>query len=255
MNFSKKNLPVILAFAVFVICVFLAFAAVTNALHNTTVKGTFIYISLFASLVLVAYIFAKALQNQQNTGQTSNLAQEQITEPKAEEKGETDTINNENTINTEAEIDFKKFLPKEKTKIDAYAEELLQNLAGDFQFVQAVFYSKIPASDTFTCVGQFAYYAENRPADFRTGETLPGQAVKNKTLVTLSNIPDKYMTIASGLGSSSPGYLTFVPIKKDDDVYGLIEFATFKAVGEVEQKQLNRIADKIGENIVKLIKK
>jgi hypothetical protein len=52
------------------------------------------------------------------------------------------------------------------------------------------------------------------------------------------------MTIASGLGESSPRYLTFVPILSKDEVTGLIEFATFKPVSNAMHKSLKQLAEK-----------
>ena len=71
----------------------------------------------------------------------------------------------------------------------------------------------------------------------------------------LNNIPDNYMTIVSGLGKSKPRQLVFVPLKNQDEVVGLIEYATFEPITEKHQKALDEISKKVADTIVKLLKK
>jgi transcriptional regulator with GAF, ATPase, and Fis domain len=161
----------------------------------------------------------------------------------------------ENLVETEALIDIQKLLPSRTLGIEKFAEEMLQNMANPFSMVQGLFYVKNPNEDLFHCYAQYAYFSEDKPVEFRTGETLPGQAVKNKTVVSLSNIPDQYMTIASGLGKSNPKQLVFVPLKSQDDVVGLIEYASFEPLSEKQFKALEGISKKVADVIVKHLKK
>jgi transcriptional regulator with GAF, ATPase, and Fis domain len=176
---------------------------------------------------------------------------------------ETETAQNLGIINTteetiqevENEIDIQKLLPAKPTEMNRFAEEVLHNMADEFNIMQALFYIKSPAKDSFSCNAQYAYFSETKPKNFKTGETLPGQAVKNKTIVVLNNIPDNYMTIVSGLGKSKPRQLVFVPLKNQDEVVGLIEYATFEPITEKHQKALDEISKKVADTIVKLLKK
>jgi glutamate formiminotransferase len=116
-------------------------------------------------------------------------------------------------------------------------------------------YIKNKESELYEPIAQYAYFSENKPLEFRLGETLPGQAVKNRTVVTLSDIPENYMTIASGLGKSSTKYLVMVPLISKDEVVGLIEYATFIPVKDDTSKTLVSIAEMVADTIVKLLKK
>jgi methyl-accepting chemotaxis protein len=128
-------------------------------------------------------------------------------------------------------------------------------MATDFRIVQGLLYIKNPHEDLFHCYAQYAYFSENKPVEFTTGETLPGQAVKNKAIVSLNNIPDQYMTIASGLGKSNPKHLVFVPLKNQEEVVGLIEYATFEPLTERQFKALEDISKKVADTISKHLKK
>jgi len=59
----------------------------------------------------------------------------------------------------------------------------------------------------------------------------------------------------SGLGKSKPRQLVFVPLKNQDEVVGLIEYATFEPITEKHQKALDEISKKVADTIVKLLKK
>lgn len=175
-------------------------------------------------------------------------------------KAEKEIIKNENAVEVaekeaEKEIDIKLLLPSASTQIDRYTDEVLQNMAETFGIVQGLLYLKDSTQDNFECSATYAYFSDQKPETFKAGETLPGQAVKNKTLVVLNNIPENYMTIVSGLGKSLPKQLVFVPLKHQDDVVGLIEYATFELMTDKQQKALDAISKKIADAIVKLLKK
>jgi transcriptional regulator with GAF, ATPase, and Fis domain len=127
-------------------------------------------------------------------------------------------------------------------------------MAETFKMVQGIFYTKQAKKDNFECAATYAYFSDQKPELFKSGETLPGQAVKNKTLVVLNNVPDNYVTIVSGLGKSLPKQLIFVPVKHQDEVVGVIEYATFENITERQQRALDAISKKIADAIVKLLK-
>lgn len=243
---GQSFLPTIL-FIVFIVSVFWIFAIMRNNSFSS-----FGYLLLFLILMLGSYFFVVSFRNMHQTiadHSESFTVENNLTSPEIESK--------ENLVpkNTDNELDIKKILPKEKNNLELFSEELLKNMAGEFQFVQALLYFKNPANDLFKCVGRYAYFNDIPPTDFKAGETLPGQAVKNKQIVTLSNIPENYMIIASGLGNGKPGFLTLIPLIFHDEAVGLIEFATFTPITGALLKNLQLVSEKVGESISKFIKK
>jgi GAF domain-containing protein len=65
----------------------------------------------------------------------------------------------------------------------------------------------------------------------------------------ISNIPDDYLAINSGLGSASPKSLLLIPLTFDDAVLGVIELACFKEITETEVTFVSKIADIVANNI------
>jgi PAS domain S-box-containing protein len=85
--------------------------------------------------------------------------------------------------------------------------------------------------------------------NFAIGEGLVGQAAIEKHTIFITNVPDNYVTITSGLGEANPNSILIVPLKSEDNVVGVIELASFKVFRDYEIKYL----EKVGESIASMI--
>ncbi|WP_224994765.1 GAF domain-containing protein [Cesiribacter sp. SM1] len=98
-----------------------------------------------------------------------------------------------------------------------------------------------------------ACYAYNRKKYINkriaVGEGLIGQAYLEKGRVYLTDVPDNYLRITSGLGESNPRSILIVPLKLNEKVLGVIELASFKVF---EPYQMDFI-DKLSENLASVI--
>lgn len=79
----------------------------------------------------------------------------------------------------------------------------------------------------------------------KAGEGILGQTFLEKATVCLLEVPDDYIRIRSGLGGSKPKSLLVVPLKIDQEVYGVVELASFN---EFEQHEISFV-EKLGETI------
>ena len=125
----------------------------------------------------------------------------------------------------------------------AYAEKLLQSIAKELEIVQGLVFVLDDKDHLFHISGEYAYYSEERPRSFPLGETLSGQAAKNKKLLNVKELPDGYITILSGMGKSSPRHLVIAPIVYNDNCIGIIELASFKPFGENEELLVCKITE------------
>ena len=77
------------------------------------------------------------------------------------------------------------------------------------------------------------------------GEGLVGQAVLEKDTIYLTNVPADYINITSGLGKATPRGILIVPLKSNETVVGVMEFAAFRPFESFEIDLLEQLADSI----------
>jgi GAF domain-containing protein/HAMP domain-containing protein len=94
-----------------------------------------------------------------------------------------------------------------------------------------------------------ASFAYNRrkffDKDVIKGEGLIGAAWIERQTVILSDIPQDYISISSGLGDAKPDKLIIVPIKNEDALFGVIEIASFKEFKAHEVELLEKTCQRI----------
>lgn len=152
---------------------------------------------------------------------------------------------------TEEMIDYKVWTENvlKKTKkenLTEFAESLLKIMSKEFEVVQGLYFTFDREAGYFKKIADYAYYSDVPPREFIVGETISGQVAKNQKVMKIIDIPDGYVTVLSGLGSSSPASLVIIPVLSDIETIGIIEMAFFKEPGEREMKFFEEIATRSG---------
>ncbi|WAC72136.1 response regulator [Roseateles sp. SL47] len=83
------------------------------------------------------------------------------------------------------------------------------------------------------------------PPQVRSGESLLGQAARDRRPVHLKALPPDYFTVASSLGRSNSCELLIGPAGLDGGVQCAVELGYLHAVGEPERELLARVAESI----------
>ncbi len=139
------------------------------------------------------------------------------------------------------------------TDPEKYFDQLLINLSKAIAIVQGVAYTLNRQTQTYSMVSTYAFYTTDTSRTFAIGEGIPGQVAKDKKLLFINDVPEGYIKIVSGLGTSSPKYMGVIPVIHGDETIALLEISTFEKpeVDLVEfQKQFN---EKVSEKISTLI--
>ncbi len=142
--------------------------------------------------------------------------------------------------------------------INSLSEEVITFLVRKLEgVVQGAFYVVEGEEDNERIIRMKASYAYNRKkfmhAEFRFAQGLVGQAAVEKDLIHRTEIPDDYMTITSGLmGDRKPTSLLITPLMTNNEVYGVIELASFKKFSPLQQRLMYELSDIIARTVAKV---
>jgi CheY-like chemotaxis protein/signal transduction histidine kinase len=81
---------------------------------------------------------------------------------------------------------------------------------------------------------------------FYLGEGLVGQAALEKKPILLTNVPDDYIRISSGLGEAPPRNVIVLPVLFEGEVKAVIELASFLPFSQIHQLFLDQLAETVG---------
>jgi methyl-accepting chemotaxis protein len=81
------------------------------------------------------------------------------------------------------------------------------------------------------------------------GEGLVGRCYQEQEKIFLSEIPNDYIKITSGLGDNNPTSLLLIPLAYNDNIFGIMEIASFNLYQEFEVEFIERIGESIAATI------
>lgn len=84
---------------------------------------------------------------------------------------------------------------------------------------------------------------------FRFGEGLPGTCAIEKEKIYMNDIPESFSDIISGVGQTRPRHALLFPLKIREEIIGVIELASFRALEKHEFDFIDQIANIIASGL------
>ena len=96
-------------------------------------------------------------------------------------------------------------------------------------------------------IASYAYKERKHVGNrFYLGEGLVGQAALEKKPILLTNVPEDYIRISSGLGEAPPRNVIVLPVLFEGEVKAVIELASFLPFSQIHQLFLDQFAESVG---------
>ena len=128
----------------------------------------------------------------------------------------------------------------------ALGTKIITQLAHHLEAQVGVFYTAGDAGE-LQLTGSYAYTRRKHLSNvFKPGEGVVGQAALERQMILLSEVPEDYMAVTSGLGEMVPRNLLVMPIESDDAVVAVIELGALDAFSDLQVKFLASVTEGIG---------
>jgi PAS domain S-box-containing protein len=142
-------------------------------------------------------------------------------------------------------------------QLDAMGDDLLKYLCKKVNATQGAFYlieENNEGGKFIHLSNTFAYDKKKKlQRDFKFGEGLVGQAAIEMDYVHRTEIPRDYVSITSGLlGEKRPSSLFIMPLITNDNIYGLLEFASVHKLQPLEIDIIKNVSEIVAQTIFNL---
>lgn len=148
---------------------------------------------------------------------------------------------------------FSDILRKDNDKLDLLAYNIVSNLVDYLGANQGGIFVVSEDEVGNPCLDLVASYAYNRQKFINSrlmmNEGLVGRCARERETIYLTDIPDNYIRITSGLGDANPRCLLLVPMIMNDELFGVFELASFDELQPFQVQFVEKIADTIASTL------
>lgn len=154
---------------------------------------------------------------------------------------------------TNGQAQFAEILRRNNDSMEELSYNIIRYIVDYMKINQAGFFiiNEDKSGQKFFELTGFIAFDRKKFADKKImwGEGLVGRCALEMESIYITDIPNNYISVTSGLGESNPSSLLLVPLKANDDVFGVIEMASFKPFLEHEISFVEKVAESIALTI------
>lgn len=155
---------------------------------------------------------------------------------------------------TEGLAKFGEILRGNSSDVQKLTDEIIGSLVKYLKANQGALYIIDDTNDNEEqTMSMMACYAWNKKKfinqKIHLGEGLTGQCWQEGDVIYLTDVPQNYIRITSGLGDANPNAVLIVPLKVNEQIFGVVEIAGFGEFKEYEIDFVKRIAESIASTI------
>ncbi len=107
----------------------------------------------------------------------------------------------------------------------------------------------IESDGVYRRVAAFAMANDKLVVEFRPRESLLGQAIANRRLLHVTDVPASYLDVNSGLGHAQPSEIVIVPVAAHESLQAAVELGFTRHVTPEQETFLVRACDVIGMSV------
>jgi len=154
---------------------------------------------------------------------------------------------------TQGAAKFAELMRENTDKLSEFSYNIISNLIRYLDASQGGLFIINDSKKDDVFIELSASYAYDRrkyiDKKIKMGVGLVGRCINEKETIYMTDFPEDYLNIASGLGQSTPKSILLVPILFNQKVFGVIEMASFKILEQYQIKFVERIGESIGSTI------
>lgn len=148
---------------------------------------------------------------------------------------------------------FSDILRRDNDKLEVLAYNIVSNLVDYLGANQGGIFVVGEDDMDQPCLDLVACYAYSRQKfinkRLEMNEGLVGRCARERETIYLTDIPDNYIRITSGLGDANPRCLLLVPMIMNDELFGVFELASFDELQPYQVEFVEKIADTIASTL------
>ncbi|MBF0450397.1 MAG: response regulator [Candidatus Magnetomorum sp.] len=134
-----------------------------------------------------------------------------------------------------------------ENNVSMLCENIIKFLVKYLDCQIGAFYVMYDDKQVLSLISSYAFERRKNISNiYQQGEGLVGQAALEKKPIIVTEIPEDYIQITSGLGAKSPSTIMIYPFLFENKIKGVIELGSFSQFSDTDMEFMQSVAEPIG---------